>query len=175
MIHNSCRATIRPETPADREAVRGLIETAFERSAEADLVEALRNRSETVTLVAEESGGRVVGQIVFSPVRVEGHDALTSMGLAPVAVAPERQRSGVGSALVRTGLQACREQGVELVVVLGHPEYYPRFGFRPASTLGLRSEYEVPDEVFMALELVPGALAGVEDAVVRYSEPFAEL
>ena len=82
------------------------------------------------------------------------------MGLAPMAVAPARQRAGIGSALVRDGLARCRRQGVEAVFVVGHPAYYPRFGFSLASGFGITCEFEVPDEAFMALELAPGALRG---------------
>jgi putative acetyltransferase len=96
------------------------------------------------------------------------------MGLAPMAVLPARQRQGIGSALVRDGLGRCRELGYEAVVVLGHPGYYPRFGFVPASRFGIGCEYDVPAEVFMALELVPGALRG-KPGTIRYHPAFAEL
>ena len=91
-----------------------------------------------------------------------------------MAVRPERQRQGIGSKLVREGLRACKQEGVQAVVVLGHPEYYPRFGFRPAETFGLRSEYDVPSEVFMALELKRGALEDVE-GVVTYHAAFGSV
>lgn len=80
------------------------------------------------------------------------------MGLAPMAVAPERQRQGIGSALVRAGLDRCKEPGFGAIVVLGHPEYYPRFGFSIAKRFDIGCEYEVPDEVFMVMELQPGYL-----------------
>jgi putative acetyltransferase len=94
------------------------------------------------------------------------------MGLAPLAVLPEFQRQGVGSQLVRAGLERCRDARLDYLVVLGHPEYYQRFGFRPASALQLRSEYPVPDDVFMALELRQGAL-GELPRLVRYRPEFA--
>lgn len=166
--------TIRPETASDRAAVRAVNEAAFETSAEADLVEALRERAEpTFSLVAEE-GGRVVGHILFSPVGLAGHPELGLFGLAPMAVEPSLQRRGVGSALVRAGLEACAAAGGRAVVVLGHPEYYPRFGFRPASGFGLSCRWEVPDEAFMALELEPGALAEAEGEVA-YHPAFDEV
>ena len=96
------------------------------------------------------------------------------MGLGPMAVAPEHQRAGVGSALIRAGLDACRALDRSAVVVLGHATYYPRFGFVPASTFGLACEYDVPDEVFMALELVPCALSDVS-GTTRYSPAFSDL
>lgn len=167
--------TVRPETPEDHAAVREVNERAFERSAEADLVDSLRRSARPhLSLVAEEEG-RVIGHIFFSPVQIASQEsAVAVMGLAPMAVLPQRQRQGVGSALVREGLRACRPLGCEAVVVLGHPEYYPRFGFKPAETYGLQSEYDVPAEVFMAMELEPGALEDVR-GVVRYHAAFGEV
>ncbi|MGD9905343.1 MAG: GNAT family N-acetyltransferase [Vicinamibacterales bacterium] len=151
---------IRPDTPADVGAVTDLLHAAFAGPDEARIVTALRGRvTPLVSLVAEDDG-RVVGHILFSPVTLDGSPHLPMMGLAPMAVAPARQRQGIGSALVRAGLEACRSTGSAAVVVVGHPAYYPRFGFVPASRVGLTCEYDVPDEVFMALELQPGALAG---------------
>ena len=96
------------------------------------------------------------------------------MGLAPMAVLPGRQRQGIGSELVRAGLDECRRLGFGAIVVLGHAEYYPRFGFVPASKFGLKSEYDVPDDVFMALELIPGALRG-RAGTIRYHPTFAAM
>ena len=96
------------------------------------------------------------------------------LGLAPTAVRPDRQRQGIGSQLVRAGLDAARKTGAAAVVVVGHARFYPRFGFVPASRFGLTCEYDVPDEVFMALELVPGFLAG-PGGLVQYHPAFAEL
>lgn len=125
-----------------------------------------------MSLVAAE-GETLVGHIAFSPVTftfADGDDVLM-MGLAPMAVDPPRQRHGIGSALVRAGLDECRRLGAIAVVVLGHPEYYPRFGFRPASRFGVKSEYQVPDDVFMALELRARALDG-RTGTVRYHPVF---
>lgn len=96
------------------------------------------------------------------------------MGLAPMAVRPGHQGKGIGSALVRAGLQACTDLGANAVIVLGHPEYYPRFGFLPSSRFRLDSEYDVPDEVFLALELEPGALSALSGRVL-YHEAFKSL
>ncbi len=96
------------------------------------------------------------------------------MGLAPMAVIPSCQRNGIGSALVRAGLDQCRQLGYGAVVVLGHPEYYPRFGFTPAGQFGLRSEYDVPEEVFVALELDAGFLSGAS-GTVKYDPAFSSL
>lgn len=171
------KVAIRPERPQDHAAVREVNERAFERAAEADLVERLRRTADpTLSLVAEEEG-RVIGHIFFSPVEIETggrSHALTVMALGPMAVLPERQRRGVGSRLVRRGLRACRQMGSQAVVVLGHPHFYPRFGFRPAKPQGLRSEYDVPAEVFMVLELQPGVLAGL-NGTVKYHGAFRKV
>jgi putative acetyltransferase len=164
--------TVRAETPEDRAAVRRVNELAFGGAGEADLVDALRGLARPhVSLVAEE-GGRVVGHIFFSPVTVEsaGGD-WGAMGLAPMAVLPGLQRRGVGSALVREGLKECLRLGREVVFVLGHADYYPRFGFRPAGPLGMTCEFPAPEENFMVAELRPGALAG-RAGLVRYRPEF---
>jgi putative acetyltransferase len=101
------------------------------------------------------------------------HPGLKILGLAPMAVLPSRQRGGIGSALVRDGLERCRLSGVQAVVVLGHAEYYPRFGFIPASRARLRCEYDVPDDVFMVCELEEGSLAG-KAGTIRYHPAFAD-
>jgi len=149
---------VRPETPADVASIRALTTRAFGGTGEAVLVDRLRARGALVVSWVAEYGGEVVGHVAFSPVALFGAPAVRCLGLGPMAVAPERQRGGVGSLLVRAGLARCRDLGGEAVVVLGHPEYYPRFGFLPASRFGVRCAWDVPDEVFMALELCPGAL-----------------
>jgi putative acetyltransferase len=149
---------------------------AFPQPGEAKLVDALRAaNAATVSLVAE-CDGRVIGHILFSPVRVEGEGgAFVAQGLAPMAVDPGCQRAGVGSALVRAGLDACRDAGHAIVFVLGHPDYYQRFGFQSAVSRGLSYEggprYE---PVFFVVELVSGALAG-RNGVVHYRPEFEGL
>ena len=167
--------SIRPEQPSDEAAVRDVLLRAFDGPAEAGLVDRLRAAgAATVSLVAELEGV-VVGYILFSPVEIEGAESNASgVGLAPMAVLPDHQRSGIGSELVRAGLARCRELGEVRVVVLGHPTYYPRFGFVPASTFGIGSEYDVPDDVFMAQELEPGALEGVR-GTAHYRPEFGEM
>src|SRR5262245_35475363 len=131
---------IRRERPADEEAVHRVNESAFGGPDEAAIVEALRaNGGATLSLVAELDG-TVVGHILFSPVSID--PAGTALGLAPMAVMPVHQRRGVGGRLVREGLELLREAGHGAVVVLGHAEYYPRFGFVRASRFGLRCEFE---------------------------------
>jgi putative acetyltransferase len=165
---------IRPELPVDVEAVRNVNLAAFETSAEADLVELLRvQASPLISLVADDSGS-VVGHILFSPAVLLGQPDVKILGLAPMAVLPTRQRLGIGSSLVRAGLEASRQVGFGAVIVLGHPKYYPRFGFQPASRFGLRCEYDVPDDVFMALELAPGTFSG-KTGTIRYHPAFARV
>ena len=144
---------IRTEMPTDIEQIRIVNERAFETAAEAQLVDALRETAEPFLSLVADDDGRVVGHICFTPVTLERIDGstITIAGLAPMAVLPELQNRGIGSQLVRAGLDACRVHGFEAVVVLGHPEFYPRFGFAPASRHGVRSEYDVPDPVFMFL------------------------
>lgn len=182
---------IRAEAPGDYEAVRRVNESAFARPQEAALVDALRAAARPHVSLVAAAAGRVVGHIFFSPVTIEpdgasivaggggddrggdGDSPPAAMGLAPMAVAPERQRRGVGSQLVRAGLEHCRRHALGAAVfVLGHPDYYPRFGFTPAAARGFRCEYDVPAEVFMVAELVPGALAG-RAGLVKYRPEFS--
>jgi putative acetyltransferase len=165
---------VRAETPEDVAAVRRVNELAFGRAEEAALVDALRAAAcPHISLVAEAEG-QVVGHIFFSPVTLETEDRAPAMlGLAPMAVLPEYQNQGIGSHLVREGLNECRRTGCDAVVVLGHPEYYPRFGFVPASRKGLRCEYPAPDEAFMVLELTPGGLSA--QGLVKYRPEFGDV
>ena len=155
---------IRGEGPGDAAAVRRVNQAAFAGPDEADIVDALRAAGAvTLSLVAEEDG-EIIDHILFSPVTVDRVDA-SVVGLAPMAVAPSRQRAGVGSALVHDALDRLAAAGHAAVVVVGHPAYYPRFGFKPAADFGLRWE-QGHDESFFALELRFGALA--RGGVVRY-------
>lgn len=168
--------TIRPEHPQDFAGVRHVNELAFGQPLEANLVEKLREHcTEALSLVAGE-GDRIVGHILFTPVVVEhGTHRTVGMGLAPMAVVPERQRQGIGSQLVRRGLQILGERGCPFVIVVGHPQYYPRFGFESAAKHGLHCQWEsVPDEAFMTLILDPGAMAGVS-GVATYRPEFSEV
>jgi putative acetyltransferase len=167
--------TIRPEHPRDAAGVRYVNERAFGQPLEANLVEKLRERChEALSLVADE-GDRVVGHIMFTPVVVEdGTRRTVGMGLAPMAVVPERQRQGIGSQLVRRGLEILRERECPFVIVVGHPEYYPRFGFESAAKHGLRCQWAgVPDEAFMALILDATATAGLS-GLVTYRPEFSD-
>jgi len=162
---------VREEREADWPDVRALLRAAFEQPGEGALVGALRGEAGVIALVAERAG-TVLGHILFSPVAVEGPDGeWSAIGLGPMGVRPEFQGQGIGGALVEAGLAACREAGHDVCVVLGHPEYYPRFGFAPAPPLGVRCKWPVPDEVFMVAELSPRGLDG-RTGLVRYHAAF---
>ena len=158
---------IRPEKPDDISAVRRVHEAAFGQPDEADLVDRLRDRAASYLALVAVAGGNVVGHIAFSPVTiVPPQPNLRAFGLAPMAVLPSHQRSGIGSELVREGLAACRRAGADAVFVLGHSSYYPRFGFEQAAAHGIGNEYGAPPEAFMVLELTQGALDGVTGTAV---------
>lgn len=165
---------VRTERPDDQASIHALNRAAFSTPAEAALVDALRERASPFVSLVAERNGRVIGHICFTPVTIAAAPQCRLVGLAPMAVASAHRNQGVGAALVHAGLEACRALGVDAVVVLGHPTYYPRFGFQPAGRWGITSEYDAPPEAFMALELRAGALAGVS-GTVRYHEAFGEL
>lgn len=161
---------IRPETSADIPVVFEVHRQAFGQSAEAVQVDALRSGGYAEVSLVAEVAGQVVGHILFTrlPIRT-ATETVEAVSLAPMAVLPEYQRHGVGSELVRAGLEACRAGGHRIAVVLGHPTFYSRFGFSSTLAQGLESPFG--GEAWMALELVPGALAGVEGRV-EYPPPF---
>ncbi len=166
--------TIRPEIPENIDSIRYVNEQAFGSKEEAEIVEKLRNRAAlTLSLVAVQKQ-EIVGHIAFSPVVIEsassGFEAIT---LAPMSVLPAYQRQGIGGQLVRAGLEECRRIGHEIIVVLGHPTYYPRFGFMPAKQKGITCEFEAPEEAFMVLELREGALVG-RGGIVKFQCEFRD-
>lgn len=164
--------TVRAETPADYDAITTLTRTAFNNDAEAKLITMLRQQSTgCISLVAEQHG-KIVGHILFSAVTLQRHPETRLMALAPMAVSNVLQHQGIGSALVRSGLELCKKQGVQAVTVLGHPAYYPRFGFVPASGFGISCPWQVKDDAFMLLELNQGTLTGKSGQVV-YHPAFA--
>jgi putative acetyltransferase len=174
---------IRAEKLEDIAAIRRVNTAAFGRSSEADLVDRLRGIAATFSFVAVESE-QIVGHIFFSKVEIlhSGHSANEGdcasdsriLGLAPVAVLPDYQRQGIGASLIRYGLTECARLDFKAVVVLGSPQYYPRFGFIAAKHKSLKCEYKVPDEAFMVLELEVGGLNGCV-GTVRYRSEFDRL
>jgi putative acetyltransferase len=168
------RMLIRAEEPGDRAAVRGVNVSAFETALEANLVDALRQQAEPLVSLVAENDGAIIGHIMFSPVALSGHPALRIMGLAPMAVSPDRQRTGIGSALVHAGLERCKHLGFGAVVVLGHAAYYPRFGFSPSARFGIGCGYDVPEDVFMVVELQPAFLHGAS-GTIEYHAAFSNL
>ena len=168
---------IRPEREEDYPRITEINDRAFGQPGEGKLIERLRlteNFIPELSLVAEREGS-LAGHILFSRiVIVSGSAREPSIALAPMSVLPEWQKKGIGSQLVRDGLRRAKELGHRSVIVLGHPEYYPRFGFQPASRWDIRSPFEAPDEAFLVLELDPGALAG-KSGVVEYPPEFQEV
>jgi putative acetyltransferase len=163
---------IHQETPEDEVAIRHVNEEAFGQKGEAEIIEKLRGRGMLIISLVAVQDNETVGHIAFSPIKVESeHSSFGAIALAPMAVLPAYQRKGIGSQLVHAGLEECRRIGHELVVVLGHPNYYPRFGFVPASTYSIKSEFDVPDEAFMVLELRQGAFSG-RSGIVKYHPEF---
>ena len=164
---------IRLEQPVDLPAIRTVNLAAFAKAAEANLVDVLRaNGKATLSLVAVQDN-QVVGHILFSPATMDSNDAhCRVLALGPMAVLPGRQGQGIGSLLVRAGLDHCKQAGVGCIVVLGHPTFYPRFGFKTASQFGIGCEYDVPAKYFMVAEFTDGALSSIS-GIARYEPEFA--
>ena len=161
---------VREEHPGDRLEVRRVNEAAFGRSDEANLIDGLRQEGAVLLSVVAELDNQIIGHILFSRMSVETAQGLiAAVALAPMAVLPEHQCRQVGSQLVRRGLGELRNRGERIVIVLGHKEYYPRFGFTPEKARHLASPF--PPEALMALELSDGALAGIR-GVVKYPSAF---
>ena len=164
---------VRPERPADRQAIYEVERLAFGRNAEADLVERLRVACpEGLAFVAECDAG-IVGHVLFTPVEIGSPDVrLRGMGLGPVGVLPDFQRQGIGTRLIEEGLETLRRAEVPWVVVLGDRAYYGRFGFQAASRFHIGCEFDgVPAEAFMAIIWKPEALVGAS-GVARYHPEF---
>ena len=168
--------TIREERPEDFEEVRHIHRLAFGQDAEGRLVDLLRGCGGAVVSIVAVDGatGAVIGHILFSPARIEGDRIVEGMGLAPMAVLPKFQRQGIGTRMVQAGIEMLKNQGWPFIIVLGHPEYYPRFGFERASHKGVSCQWEgVPDEAFMILILDEKAMERVS-GVVKYRCEFDE-
>ncbi len=164
------RQLVREEQPGDRPQVRKVNEAAFGRCDEADLIDGLRQEGVVLLSLVAELDSQIIGHILFSRMTVEtAQGPVAAVSLAPLAVLPDHQGRQVGSQLVRRGLAALRDRGERIVIVLGHKEYYPRFGFSAEKARHLTSPF--PPEAFMALELSDGALAGIRGAV-KYPAAF---
>ena len=166
---------IRQEIPEDIRDIHALNEQAFGAPEEANIIDKLRDTCEgLLSLVAIEKE-KIVGHILFSPVTIEGkHGVVKGMGLAPMAVLPEKQRRGIGTQLVKRGIEDLRKTECPFIIVLGHPEYYPRFGFEIASQYGIKSQWEgVPDEAFM-IRWFDKSMMNHVSGVGRYRDEFSE-
>lgn len=156
---------------------KAFLHEEYSNQKEHELVNKIRKTDAFIpelSLVALNQDKEIVGHILLSKIKIVDEDqSVTSLALAPVAVAPEYQKRGIGSQLIQTSLNKAKEIGFQSVIVLGHPGYYPKFGFKPASLWNIRAPFEVPNEIFMALELTENSLENVQ-GVVHYSKPFSE-
>lgn len=166
--------SIRREQPADVKQIENIYHKAFDTDAEAILVNSLRESGVPFISLVYEEGKDIVGHILFTQVELIGDDSGSCiMGLAPMGVLPRDQYRGIGSSLVRAGLDECQSEGCDAVVVLGYSTFYPKFGFVSSVQFGITTEFNVPEEVFMAQELKPGALKG-RQGIVRFHQAFDE-
>ena len=167
---------IRQETPQDFQTVYEINHLAFEQEGESQLIEKIR-KGETfvqeLSLVAEQDD-KVIGHILFSKIKIIGEQSSPSLALAPMSVHPDFQNKGIGSQLVTTGLQIAKNLNFEHVIVLGHKNFYPKFGFQNATNWNIRCPFEVPDDHFMAIELVEGSLKN-KSGLVKYPPVFYDV
>ncbi len=166
---------IREELFQDIDAIRAINEKAFGQLQEANIIHRLRANCDGLLSLVAFKDEKIIGHILFSPVTIEGHHGiLKGMGLAPMAVLPEFQRQGVGTELAKAGIEILRKSKCPFIIVLGHPEYYPRFGFEPASRYRIRSQWEgVPDPAFMILWLDKTGINHVS-GIAKYRDEFNE-
>lgn len=174
-------ADVRPEAPADADAVRALLAAAFPTPAEATLVDALRAAGRLAVSLVAAVDGQIVGHVAFSPMTLAGLNgaapAAPLLGLAPLAVRDGFRRRGIGAMLVERGIAACVAARAAAVFVLGDPAYYARFGFRPAAAAGFRSVYPAAD-AFQVLLLRPDQLPAPPPGtsfLAEYAPEFAEV
>ena len=167
--------SIRAEKKADIDGIWQINAEAFETKEEADLVNALRDSGVSYISLVYEKNNELVGHILFTPVELVGDTSdLKLMGLAPMAVSPKLQNKGIGSSLIKAGIQQCINDGYDAIIVLGHPDYYPKFGFVPSVKYGIKTEYEVPEDVFMVLEVKENSLKG-KKGTIKYHEAFGSV
>lgn len=166
---------INKESTCDFDQVWNLNLLAFGRDDEARLVDELRNTGIPYISLIAKKNLEIIGHIMFTRVVLTDYESnLNIMGLGPMAVMPEFQGKGIGSKLVKSGLTECGNSGSDAVVVLGHPEYYPRFGFVPSVIYDIHSEYDVPSDAFMIMELMPGVLSG-KRGIIKYHGLFVSV
>jgi putative acetyltransferase len=163
---------VREESPGDVAPIRNVNKRAFGQDQEGNIVDALRSNGAARLSLVATLNGRVVGHIMYSPVSANGE--VTGAALGPMAVLPEHQRQGIGSRLIETGNRKLQDAGCPFIVVVGHANYYPRFGFRPASTHGIKCEWEVPDDVFMLLVLDQAKMRAVS-GLAKYRHEFSSV
>jgi len=163
---------IREERPDDIAAVRDLNRRAFGQDQESNIVDALRANGAAFLSLVATLNDRIVGHIMYSPAIIGGN--VKGAALGPMAVLPECQRQGIGSKLIQTGNRKLKDAGCPFIIVVGHAEYYPRFGFRPASERGIKCEWDVPDDVFMLLVLDQAKMEGVS-GLAKYRHEFSSV
>jgi putative acetyltransferase len=159
---------IRKETKKDHDAIYEVNKLAFRREKESRLVDIIRNGNNFIpdlSLVAEIDG-KIIGHILFSKIEIHGNAKFISLALAPLAVIPEFQRKGIGAKLIEEGIRKAKELNFESIILVGHKEYYPRFGFKKASEWKIKCPFEVPDEAFMAIELSEDSLKDKSGTVI---------
>ena len=168
---------IRSEILEDYEQISEVITAAFNQKDEAVLVDTLRK---SPTFIPELSlvaviDKKIVGHILFSKIKIKSEEKeTTALALAPLAVRPDYQNKGIGTKLVEKGLKECKRLNHKIVNVLGHPNFYPKFGFTPASKFGIMAPFDAPDEAFLILELMPGSLNGIS-GTVEYPPAFNDV
>ena len=160
---------IREETAADLEAIREVNRRAFAQEQEGNIVDALRSNGAALLSMVAIADGEVVGHIMYSPATV---GETRGAALGPMAVLPEFQRQGIGRGLVEAGNQKLKDMGYPFIIVVGHAEYYPRFGFTSGSKHSIRCEWDLPDEVFMLAVLDPVKMQGVS-GLAKYRPEFS--
>lgn len=169
---------IRAEKKAESGTIYQLVALAFGQEDESRLIDLLRQDESFIPALSLVAIDRdtIIGHILFTQVNIvdQAGQSHVSLALAPMAVLPNMQRKGIGGQLIRRGLEVAKELGYSSVIVLGHKDYYPKFGFEPAERWNIQTHYEVPSDYFMGLALVPGGLEGVS-GMVQYSAPFSQI
>ena len=163
---------IREERADDVAAVRNMNRRAFGQDQESNIVDALRANGAALLSLVATLDDRVVGHIMYSPLTIGGN--VTGAALGPMAVFPEHQRQGIGTKLVKVGNQKLKDAGYPFIIVVGHADYYPRFGFRPASEHGITCEWDLPDDVFMLLVLDQAKMESVS-GLATYRHEFSSV